>query len=30
MTITLRVILIIGSLIAFFLCVKRIKQAKLI
>ncbi len=29
MTITLRVILIIGSLIAFFLCVKRIKQAKL-
>lgn len=29
MTITLRVILIICSLIAFFLCVKRIKQAKL-
>ena len=29
MTITLRVILIIGSLIAFYLCVKRIKQAKL-
>lgn len=29
MTITLRVILIIGSLITFFLCVKRIKQAKL-
>ena len=29
MTITLRVILIIGSFIAFFLCVKRIKQAKL-
>ena len=29
MTITLRVILIIGSLIAFFLCVKRIKQATL-
>lgn len=29
MTITLRIILIIGSLIAFFLCVKRIKQAKL-
>lgn len=29
MTITLRMILIIGSLIAFLLCVTRIKQAKL-
>ena len=29
MTITLRIILIICSLIAFFLCVTRIKQAKL-
>lgn len=29
MSITLRVILIIGSLISFILCVKKIKQAKL-
>jgi len=29
MSITLRVILIICSLISFFLCVKKIKQAKL-
>lgn len=29
MTITLRIILIVCSLIAFFLCVTRIKQAKL-
>ena len=29
MSITLRIILILGSLISFILCVKKIKQAKL-
>ena len=29
MTITLRIILIISSIVAFLLCIKRIKQAKL-
>ncbi|MBO5477507.1 MAG: DUF2304 domain-containing protein [Clostridia bacterium] len=29
MSITLRIILLIGSIVSFFLCVKKIKQAKL-
>ena len=29
MSLTLRIILLIGSLISFYLCVKKIKQAKL-
>lgn len=29
MSITLRIILLIGSLVSFFLCIKKIKQAKL-